>query len=186
MKARGTGHFLIGKSLTAASQFWQIRKAVCCNMRSGNLPFQAADYFKVAQEITMTLNEAMAAYGPEWLNIWLPVLFGGAFILPAALLIWKSTRITAVICLVASFVGGFATSLLYTKMGYVKLLGLPHIVVWTPLLIFLVYKIRSPEVPRLAKLVMCIISAVIVVSLMFDYLDVIKYIMGDRAAAGAA
>ena len=133
----------------------------------------------------MTLNEAMAAYGPEWLDVWLPILFGGAFILPAALLIWKSTRLTAVICLVASFIGGFATGLLHTKMGYVKLLGLPHIVVWTPLVIFLVYKIRSPEIPTLAKFVMGVVSAVIVVSLMFDYLDVIKYAMGDRAAAGA-
>lgn len=128
----------------------------------------------------------MAGYGPEWLNLCLPGLFAGAFILPGVLLIWKSTRITAVICLMASFIGGFAPSLLYMKMGYVKLSGSPHIVVWTPLMIFLVYKIRSPEVPTLARLVICVDSAVIVVSLMLDYPGVINYLAGDYAAAGTA
>ncbi len=53
-------------------------------------------------------------------------------------------------------------------------------------MIFLVYKIRSPEVPTLARLVICVDSAVIVVSLMLDYPGVINYLAGGYAAAGTA
>ena len=69
----------------------------------------------------------MAAHGPDWLGIWMPVLFGGAFILPLALLIWKPTRLAAIVIVLASFLGALSTNVLYSKIGYVKLLGLPHI-----------------------------------------------------------
>jgi hypothetical protein len=36
---------------------------------------------------------------------------------------------------------------LYDRMGYVKLLGLPHIVVWTPLAIYLVVLLRRDDLP---------------------------------------
>ena len=134
----------------------------------------------------MTLNEAMAAYGPEWLNIWLMILFAGAFVLPVTLLIWKPTRLAAILCVIAALTGSFATGMLYMKLGFVKLLGLPHIIVWTPLVVYLFLKIRSPEVGKVAKVIMCVISLVILISLMFDYFDVISYVLGDRKAAGQA
>ena len=134
----------------------------------------------------MTLNEAIVAYGPEWLNIWLMILFAGAFVLPVTLLIWKPTRLAAIFCVLAALVGSVATGLLYMKLGFVKLLGLPHIIVWTPLVIYLFLKIRSPEVEKVAKVIMSAISLVILISLMFDYFDVISYLLGDRKAAGQA
>jgi len=75
----------------------------------------------------MTFNEAIALQ-PAWVGMWLNILLFGAFILPVSLLIWKQTRITAIITVVASVVGGMATQWLFGQMGYVKLLGLPHII----------------------------------------------------------
>lgn len=130
----------------------------------------------------MTLNEAMAQYGPAWLSVWLPVLLVGAFVLPLALLIWKSTRMSAVYCIVASVLGGVGVNLLFSNMGYVKLIGLPHIIVWTPLAIYLWMKIKTPSIEKAARIVMSIILTTIVVSLVFDYWDVIRYLLGDRTA----
>ena len=108
----------------------------------------------------MTLDEAMALHGPAWLSLWLPILFGGAFILPLSLLIWKSSRVIALICAAASLAGAIATNVLYTKLGYVKLLGLPHIIVWTPLVIFLLIKFKSEEIAIPAKIIMSVITLV--------------------------
>jgi len=129
----------------------------------------------------MTLNEAMAQFGPQWLSIWLPILLAGAFVLPLSLLIWKSTRLTAILCLVASLLGGVGVNLMYSKMGYVKLIGLPHIIFWTPLALFLWFKIRTPTTDKVARIIMSVILATIVISLVFDYFDVIRYLLGDRA-----
>ena len=131
----------------------------------------------------MTLNEAMAAHGPDWLGIWMPVLFGGAFILPLALLIWKPTRLAAILTVLASFLGALSTNVLYSKIGYVKLLGLPHILFWTPLLIYLFTLLRKPAVEKVPTVILSVVSIVILISLAFDYTDVIKYLLGDRAAA---
>ena len=131
----------------------------------------------------MTLNEAMAAHGPDWLGIWMPVLFGGAFILPLALLIWKPTRLAAIVTVLASFLGALSTNVLYSKIGYVKLLGLPHILFWTPLVIYLFTLLRKPAVGKVPTMIITVVSVVILISLAFDYTDVIKYLLGDRAAA---
>ena len=131
----------------------------------------------------MTLNEAMAAHGPDWLGIWMPILFGGAFILPLILLIWKPTRLAAIVTVLASFLGALTTNLLYSKMGYVKLLGLPHIIFWTPLVIYLFTLMRKPAVGKIPSGIIAVVSVVILISLAFDYTDVIKYLLGDRAAA---
>jgi len=128
----------------------------------------------------MTLSEAMTQFGPSWLSIWLPILMLGAFALPLALLIWKSTRVTALICVAASLLGGIGVNYLYVNMGYVKLLGLPHLVVWTPLVIFLWFKINNPAIEKAARVVMSVVLATIVISLAFDYVDVARYVMGDR------
>lgn len=128
----------------------------------------------------MTLSEAMTQFGPSWLSIWLPILTLGAFVLPLALLIWKSTRITALICIAASLLGGIGVNFLYMQLGYVKLLGLPHLFVWTPLAVYLWFKIKNPAIEKAARVVMSVVLATIVISLVFDYVDVARYVLGDR------
>ncbi len=129
----------------------------------------------------MTLAEAVAQQ-PQWVQYWLYVLIFGIVVLPLLLLIWKQTRLTAIITVVASFIAGLGVSWLYDKLGYVKLLGLPHIILWTPLVIYLYGQIRRGDMPQWPKRIMVAVLAVFVVSLVFDYVDAARYVLGERAA----
>jgi uncharacterized membrane protein YeaQ/YmgE (transglycosylase-associated protein family) len=129
----------------------------------------------------MTLQEAIAQQ-PAWIGYWLNWLLFASFILPLALLIWRQSRIAAIAAIVAGVAGAFGTGWLYDKMGYVKLLGLPHIVVWTPLAIYLVRQIRRADMPKWPRWIIGVVLASILISLAFDYTDALRYLLGERMA----
>ncbi len=131
----------------------------------------------------MTLTEAIATHSPAWVNLWLNVLFIGAFILPLSLFIWKSTRWTAVFCVIAAVIAGVGVYVMYNQMGYVKLLGLPHIIAWTPLAFHLWRKLKE-NLPVIPTTIITVILVVISISLLFDFADVARYILGERTAPG--
>lgn len=126
----------------------------------------------------MTLEEAIASQ-PAWLGFWLNWMMVGAFLLPLTLFIWKPTRLAAVLALVTGVLAGVAVSMLYDQWGYVKLLGLPHILLWTPLALYLVHLLRRGLEPW-PKRVVIIVLATILVSLAFDYTDALRYLLGNR------
>ncbi|MCF2869482.1 hypothetical protein L0664_00260 [Octadecabacter sp. G9-8] len=128
----------------------------------------------------MTFNEAVATHAPAWVGIWLNIMLLGAIVLPLALFIWKSTRWTAVFTLIAGVVGVAGVMALYQQFGYVKLLGLPHIIVWSPLVIYLIHMLQSEELDRAPQIIIGIAIAAISTSLVFDYVDVLRYIAGER------
>ena len=128
----------------------------------------------------MTLNEAIALQ-PTWVWLWVNWLFFGAFILPIALLIWRQSRLAGVVAVAASVLAGFGVFWLYGQMGYVKLLGLPHIVIWTPLAIWLLAQMRRADMPVWPKRIMAVVLATLLISLVFDYVDAARYFMGERA-----
>lgn len=127
----------------------------------------------------MTMQDAIALQ-PAWVGYWLKVLLFGAFILPAALLVWKQSRAAGLLTIIASLAAGFATSRLYDAVGYVKLLGLPHILFWTPLVVYLVLQIRKPDMPKPPRLIMIAVVGVILISLGFDYVDLARYLLGEK------
>jgi hypothetical protein len=122
----------------------------------------------------MTLSEAIAQQ-PLWVQYWLYVLVFCIVVLPLTLLIWKQTRFTAVIIVVASVLAGLGVSKIYDQLGYVKLLGLPHIILWTPLVWHLWHQIKREDVSKSPRRIMMVITAVFVVSLIFDYVDTVRY-----------
>lgn len=128
----------------------------------------------------MSFNEAVAAHAPAWVGIWLNIMLLGAIVLPLALFIWKSTRLTALFTLIAGVVSVAGVMAMYQQLGYVKLLGLPHIVAWTPLVIYLFYKLRSLELSRPQQIIIAIAIATMTISLAFDYVDVLRYLAGER------
>jgi FtsH-binding integral membrane protein len=130
----------------------------------------------------MTLSEAIAQQ-PQWIQYWLYVLIFGIVVLPLALLIWKQTRLTAVITVAASVIAGLGVSWIYDQLGYVKLLGLPHIILWTPLALYLYGQIKREDMPAWPRRIMMAVLAVFVVSLVFDYVDVVRYVLGERGKA---
>ena len=81
----------------------------------------------------------------------------------------------------AAFGAGFVgMSLLYQVNGYNRLLGLPHVVFWTPLVIYLYRRLTNLVGPRLFERWIRVLLATIGLSLVIDYVDVIRYLMGDR------
>ena len=103
----------------------------------------------------------------------------GAFILPLALLIWRESRITAVLIFVAGALSAVGVGWMYEQMGWVKLLGLPHVIFYTPLAIFLFSQIGRADMPKWPRWIMVFSLATILISLAFDYTDVIRYFLGN-------
>jgi hypothetical protein len=129
----------------------------------------------------MTLPEAIATQ-PAWISYWLNWMMVGAFILPLALLIWRQTRLVAVAAIVAGVLAALGTGWIYDRLGYVKLLGLPHIILWTPLAIYMIVLLRRGGLPKYARWIMLVVLATILISLAFDYTDTLRYFLGDRAS----
>ncbi len=133
----------------------------------------------------MTLQDAIA-HQPLWVRLWLNWLLFGAYALPLALLIWRQTRIAGIAGIVAGVVGGLGVGWLYDQFGYVKLLGLPHIIAWTPLVIYFAMQLKRSDLPKLPRWIMTVVLATIVVSLAFDYTDAARYALGERMPTYAA
>ena len=127
----------------------------------------------------MSLNEAMAEFGPSWLRVWLPLLMLGGFLAPLALLIWRQTRLTGVITFLASLIAAVGIDYMYKQMGYVKLLGLPHVILWTPLVAYLILQLRRDDLPVWPTRLIKFIIAILCISLVFDYVDVARYFLGN-------
>ena len=130
----------------------------------------------------MELMDAMAAFGPAWLMPWMYVLMAGGFGAPLLLLIWRQSRLTGILGLIAGVLSGIGVDLLHREFGYVKLLGLPHVVLWTPLAIYLLMQLHRPDMPDWPKRIMMFMLAVVVISLAFDYTDLIRYLLGENVA----
>jgi hypothetical protein len=124
--------------------------------------------------------EEVIATQSAWLGYWLNwLMFAGVF-LPVTLFIWKETRWAALGAVVAAVLSGVAVYFMFEKMGYVKLLGLPHIVFWTPLALYLFTLIKRQSTGRIPRMIMIVVLGTILISLAFDYTDAFRYIIGER------
>lgn len=131
----------------------------------------------------MTMQDAFAQQ-PMWVQYWLYGLTFGAAILPLLLFIWRQTRLAAILTLAANAGAAISVTWLFDQLGYVKLLGLPHIILWTPLAWYLYTLICRDDMPAWPRRIMWIALATLLVSLAFDTTDVARYIMGERMAFG--
>lgn len=122
--------------------------------------------------------QADIARQPEWVRHWLNVMvvvLGG---LSAA---FSFVRVEARWVL-AGFLLGAATMLaLYSQIGYSRLLGIAHVVFWTPLLIYLLHRRRHWRVKQTwaGKWILAA-AATLTISLAFDYTDVARWMLGER------
>ena len=128
----------------------------------------------------MTLEEAMALQ-PQWVVIWVYVLVAGAFVAPVVLLIWKASRKAGIITLIASLLAGYGVHMMFDAMGYVKLLGLPHLILWVPIVVFLMAQQARGDMPNWPRRIIWFIIAIICISLAFDFIDVVRWVLGERA-----
>jgi hypothetical protein len=126
------------------------------------------------------LNAAIAMQS-TWLQIWVLVLV--ATNLAAILFVIsrqeKGFRIRPeAIAILLSFVAAtVAMRWLYDKLGYVRLLGLSHLVFWLPVYIWLLAKYRRNEFIAPFKHYLAVYFLITGLSLVMDFSDVVRYLL---------
>jgi hypothetical protein len=124
----------------------------------------------------------MVVQQPMAVQIWLNVLLVGAFVLPCVLLIWRQSRIAGAATLGCSVLAAIGVIGIFSQLGYVRLMGLGHIIFWTPIVFYLYRQQARLGMPTLPVRIIRAIILTVSISLIFDYIDLARYILGDRAA----
>ncbi len=127
----------------------------------------------------MSFEEAIATQ-PSWVQWWvngMGIVIVGSMI---ALLFSKATRRESAVILVTSLAIYFLMMWLYQQVGFVRLLGIVHVVIWTPLAVYFWKRLKDPAITAPFRQVIWVFLATIVVSLLFDYADVVRYLLGER------
>lgn len=133
-------------------------------------------------ENQIPFNEAMFSLATGWMTVWLYWMAFAIAITPLVLVFSKATRLDAAIVFFTNMAMFVGMSWLYDLMGYVRLMGIVHVILWTPLLIYLVHRARSGQMPLPSRLVMWMFAATLAVSLVFDYTDTARWLLGERAS----
>ena len=109
---------------------------------------------------------------------WQAWVFWMMIVNTASIFFLKHTE--ARICLAVWIPNGITMMLLAEQMGYVRLLGLSHIVWWTPLVIYLFMRRKEIDLKTPVGKWLVALLVTISLSLVIDYIDVARYIAGDR------
>ena len=131
-------------------------------------------------ENQIPFNEAMFALASGPQTAWLYWMSFAIIVTPLVLIFSKATRLDAVIVFLTNLAMLVSMGWVYEQMGYVRLMGIVHVILWTPLLIYLFLRAKNGEMPLLCRLVMWMFAATLAVSLVFDYTDVVRYLLGER------
>jgi len=112
-------------------------------------------------------------------KFWLFLLITVNFFIP----VYFYTYIEAQVTLIAFFAGGMIGVVLVQIQGFTRLLGLMHIL-WVPLTFYLIGKLSI--FPSSQPIGLWIRAVLILngISLLIDFIDVIRYVRGDRKPIG--
>ena len=117
-----------------------------------------------------------------WIRIWFYWLGFAIVATPAILAFSKTTRRDALIVLVINISVFVSMGWLFRQIGYVRLLGIVHVILWTPLFIYLLSRAKNGNMTFPFRLVIWLFVLTLAVSLAFDYVDVVRYLLGERAS----
>lgn len=110
---------------------------------------------------------------PLWLQAW---VYWMMLLNTAAILFLRHREAKVVLAL---WIGNVITmSVLYEMVGYVRLLGLSHVIWWTPLVIYLFAR-RAHFPAGMVRNWLWVLLLTNSASLVIDYIDVARYFMGD-------
>lgn len=125
--------------------------------------------------MTLALFDGLLAQ-PAWLQIWVLWL-----IVVNSAAIFFLRRKPARVVLVAWLVNALLMTVLAELNGYNRLLGLSHVVVWTPLLVYLYRRYRQGEigVSSIFDRWLKVLFVTDLLSLFVDYADVVRYLVGN-------
>ncbi len=126
--------------------------------------------------------EQAAALLPLWVQYWINFIVLVPVLSVVVFLFSSQTRRDALIVFLLVGAGMASTLLLYMQFGMVRLLGLGHVIFWTAAAVYLWRRLRTNPLPGVFFIVMCILLLTLAAALVFDYLDVIRWILGERAS----
>lgn len=129
----------------------------------------------------MSFEEALAQL-PRWVQHWMNFIALVLALSTIAFLIVKTTRWLGAYMVVSTIALFLIMTWIYDQMGMVRLLGIVHIVFWTPLVVYLWRRLRSNPPQKYIALLMWLLLATLTVALVFDYYDVLRWLMGQRAS----
>lgn len=116
--------------------------------------------------------------GPAWVALWVNFM-GAVFALAVPFAFFRLEARVAILVIALTVP---TMIFVFGQIGYVRLLGLVHVILWTPFLIFLLSRRKDWNVREtLAGKWILLLTLTITVSLAFDYADVVRYIAGERA-----
>jgi len=112
---------------------------------------------------------------PLWLQAWIAWM---GLVNSAAVIFFRHVQARWAL---AAFVGAaLLMHALYVLNGFNRLLGLGHVVFWTPLVAYLVRQRPRLEVGSPVRAWVTILLVTNLTSLVVDYTDVVRYLLGDR------
>ncbi len=127
-------------------------------------------------EIVESFSAALAA-GPQWVFWWVNFM-GLVFVLAIPVAFFRPEGRWTLISMAFAFP---AMMWLYSQVGFVRLLGIVHVVFWTPLAFYLWQRRNQWRVKEtLVGKWILLLFATIVASLIFDYTDVLRYALSER------
>ena len=133
-------------------------------------------------DLPATMGEAILT-APWWLQAWIGIL---VLAIAGALLFvvgrdqgeWR-VRPEAVAIIASAVLASMIMDWIYVSYGYVRLLGLGHLIAWTPVYLWIItHRQRFPVTTIYGKYIRfyLIIAGI---SLLIDAADVIRYLLGD-------
>lgn len=117
---------------------------------------------------------------PVWVQIWVGLILAPANIATLFLLGQPWGPVVAALA-----IGGMLPNMwiLATERGLSKLMALPHLVVWTPLVAYLAYLLSTGAGNSGWGALLWAVLIIDLISLGFDYPDFVKWLRGDRKIA---
>lgn len=131
-----------------------------------------------------TLNDAILTE-PMWLQGWVGLLVI-ANLLALVFVATKQSgkwaiRKEAVAILISFFAAAVMMTWMYGRFGYVRLLGLPHLIFWGPVFVWLIIRYRKAEFAPPFSIYLAFYFLIAGISLVVDSIDVLRYLFGDKS-----
>ena len=122
---------------------------------------------------------------PLWVQIWVAGILGPVNVLPFFLLESTVGQAGALAALLVLVTNG---PLMWVYRGMNKVLSIPHLIAWGPLVIYLLMLLSESgfraDASRMELGLAALLLAINGISLMFDVVDSAKWLAGDRATPG--
>ncbi|MEM9619881.1 MAG: hypothetical protein AAF936_18150 [Pseudomonadota bacterium] len=113
---------------------------------------------------------------PLWLQAWVGWMVLVNFV--GGLVFIRRTEARWILGAIIS--AGLFMEFLYGQFGYQRILGLAHVVFWTPLLVYLWSRRSAWNISGLSGKWLAVVFVTDLTSLIIDYIDVARYLSDER------